>query len=62
MMFGEWRTKDQSTEDSLRRLSTDWIGVYPVRRCDPSVDLEVTFDGVPARGGSPSVTLGLLGS
>jgi aryl-alcohol dehydrogenase-like predicted oxidoreductase len=30
-------------ENSLRRLSTDWIDVYQVHRYDPAVDLEVTL-------------------
>jgi aryl-alcohol dehydrogenase-like predicted oxidoreductase len=30
-------------EDSLRRLSTDWIDIYQVHRYDPAVDLEVTL-------------------
>ncbi len=62
MMSGEWGTKDQPVEDSLRLLGTDWIDVYQVHHYDPSVDLEVTLDGAPSRGGSPSVTLGVLGS
>jgi aryl-alcohol dehydrogenase-like predicted oxidoreductase len=30
-------------DNSLRRLSTDWIDVYQVHRYDPAVDLEVTL-------------------
>ena len=33
----------RAVEDSLRRLSTDWIDLYQVHRPDPSVDIEETL-------------------
>src|ERR1700749_3002511 len=36
-----WITTE--VENSLRRLGTDWIGLYQIHRPDPSVDLDETL-------------------
>src|SRR3954447_24919289 len=33
----------RAVEDSLRRLDTDWIGLYQVHRPDPRTDIEETL-------------------
>ena len=33
----------REVEDSLRRLSTDWIDLYQIHRYEPDVDIEETL-------------------